>query len=282
MGSQTTRGRLTVHSLQLEGRQSEHGRRQRRVLALVRGGLDSYGPRRRGSFDKSTPSAGIHGLVIEYHFRTHHQGSKMNTRDASVRFSATPPACTLSGGGSFVIRDQVNAPALSEMRNTVTSGLFVKCWIVLSRAVGVMLPWSRTTLNPPSWSRRETRSLKERRTGLVRKVSSFALRDDAQHAGELREDERLERVVLRSELAELLDAGARVASAAAMIRGNQERTVPRFWSKCGPWTGRGDRGCPGDHRSCPARSPPGQGRSSCGGCTRGSAASARSPSPCTA
>lgn len=141
-----------------------------------------------------------------------------------------------------MIRDQVNAPALSEMRNTVTSGLFVKCWIVLSRAVGVMLPWSRTTLNPPSWSRRETRSLKERRTGLVRKVSSFALRDDAQHAGELREDERLERVVLRSELAELLDAGARVASAAAMIRGNQERTVPRFWSKCGPWTGRGDRG----------------------------------------
>lgn len=39
------------------------------------------------------------------------------------------------------------------------SGLSVNCMMVLFRATGVILPWRRTTLNPPSCSRRDTRSL---------------------------------------------------------------------------------------------------------------------------
>lgn len=64
----------------------------------------------------------------------------MMTRFASTKLRATPPA-------------------LSEMRKTVHSGSSVKALIVLSRAVGVMVPWIRTNFHLPSWRRRATRSL---------------------------------------------------------------------------------------------------------------------------
>lgn len=67
--------------------------------------------------------------------------SMRNTRDASVKLSATPPA-------------------LSETKNTVVLGFSINNLIVASRAWGDIFPSNRQIANPARWRRNAIRSRK--------------------------------------------------------------------------------------------------------------------------
>lgn len=99
-----------------------------------------------------------------------HHGSIRKTREASVRLSATPPAChTRPPAAPALLTNhqslrhnpfRISAPTLRDTRKTVISGMVMNALMMPSRAMDDMVPSSLTQRKPAFCRRHSIRSRK--------------------------------------------------------------------------------------------------------------------------